>query len=117
MSEGSGIDDLINLIDGAMSFIDNNEDKIKRLTGVNELNIEDGEPLTDLHKTEDKVLITLEVNEDIDSISIKRDNGHALFKINEKEFRAKMPDDARLEDTVANLNNGVLEAQIPRGDD
>lgn len=112
------VDDIYELIKGGMDVLDEHEDKLDNLFGSNDsIEIGDNEPLKDLTKSEDEVKVTVETDSDLDSISIRKEEDSVIISMGEKEVIAKTPEDVNLSGVDANLNNGVLDVTIPRGDD
>ena len=80
--------------------------------------ISDQDPLTQLEKTSDKVIIGLEVpGGDFADAAISHDRGVVAIEVDGKVFRANVPDDVDLEGLEYSFSNGVLDITIPRTED
>lgn len=111
-----GIKDIIKLIEDATSYIDDNRDMIESITGSGRIRLRDEDPLVEATKTEEKVIITMEVSgESFSNISLMYNDGVLKVDFNGDVVTADVPGDIMMEDADASLNNGVLNIEIPRG--
>lgn len=111
------IRNILDLADGIVSFIEENQDTISDAFGGKGVSLSDRDPLKSIVKEDDIVIVTIETKDEVDEVGFKRKDGKVRFMINDKSIKVSMPEDARLGDAEAVLNNGVLEVKVPRGDE
>lgn len=115
MGRKDTLKDLFEMVEEGAELVDNNEELLSRLTGGGHtLQLQDGDMLREVKKQNDKVLIITETEKEYDKVSIGKENGNVVIGLDGKELVAEVPDDCRLKDVEANLNNNVLEVTIPR---
>lgn len=115
---GFNLRDLLELADGLVDYIEDNRGTIETMTGANRIRLEDDDPLREVIKEDDKVLLTLEVKDtDFSDVRLEYKKGVLRVKYNDNVVTAKVPGDIKMEDSRIELNNGVLDITIPRGGD
>jgi HSP20 family molecular chaperone IbpA len=74
------------------------------------------QPLTEVQLTGEEMLVTVEVADaSMDSVNLSADGDELTVMYGGEEVVVEeVPDDVRLEDGEANMNNGVLTLNIPR---
>jgi len=114
------VKDLMELGRRGSKFIDENEDLIRSVVGPVEnrtrVRVTDMQPLTEVQLTDKRMLVTVEVTDaSMDSVNLSA-NGDELTVMygGEEVVVEEVPDDVRLKDGEANMNNGVLTLNIPR---
>lgn len=118
MSERDKLDDIYDLLKTGAELLDEHEDKLKNVMGGSgEVNLTEQAPLKHIEKTDDEVIITVEGDGGFSSISVMQHDGKVVIEMNEKEVIAEVPDDVNIGETNAQMNNGVLDVTIPRGED
>lgn len=117
MSERDKLEEIFEMFQDGMDLIEENEDKIERIMGrAGKVKLGDDDPLKELMKTDEEVLIMVETKDDFSSIGVEEEDGGVKISLNEKIVKADIPDDCVVQDVDANLTNGVLEVTIPRGE-
>lgn len=116
MSNKDKIDDIFDLVRSGIDLIDEHEDKLNNILNSSQdsIRIDDRSPLTSFQKSEDEVTITVETKEEFESISISKSGGEVTISLNDKDVVADVPRDVDIKQVDANLNNGVLDVNIPR---
>lgn len=127
MSDKERDANIFELIGDAAEAIDkireDNEELINRVSEAvggegQTVSLTDQEPLTQLDKTAEEVIITLEVPEgSFPGAKISNDGNVVAIEVNDKVFKAEVPSDVDLDGLSYNCSNGVLEITIPREDD
>lgn len=112
-------DDLFDLAEDVRDIANEHDDKIRSLFGKeNKIYLRDSEPLVNANKTDDRVLVELEIV-DADGVA------DFSFKYNEQKNQMKvvsptgtisfmLPDDVDMDNIEASFNNGILSLDIPR---
>jgi len=101
-------------------FLDENEELVERIkdmggSGDASFQISDREPLTQLEKNEDEVVLVMEVDPaSYDEAVVSNNDGDLMIRMGDKTYKAELPDDANFDKFSYNYNNGVLEARVPR---
>lgn len=117
MSDGGrhGIRDLVELFDDIMQVVEQNEGKIRKLTGNDgHIDISEQNNLTEVSRHDDRVIITMETTEDFSSIDVEHEDGTYFISMGGQTYAVKVPVDIIPKKTSAELNNGVLTVVIPR---
>jgi ABC-type hemin transport system substrate-binding protein len=112
------IGDLLDTADKVIDVAKDNEDTIKEVVGGDEEHdIKDREPLRELHKDEDKVLIVLEhEGGEPEKAGVEYKNGSLIVELGDMEYVAEAPRDILLDTMDTNYSNGVFELEIQRGE-
>jgi len=114
-SDKEKIDEIIDLVEKTVSFVDEHEGKVKKILGEDDnLSLEQDDLLSELIRNEDSVRIIAETKDEYDEITVQKDGNYVVIGLGDESMRAEVPDDAKIEDVSATLNNKVLEVEIPR---
>lgn len=106
---------IMDLLDDAIGYVEENRDTFESIFGGSRLRLGEHDPLMEASKMDDRVIITLEVSsEEFSNVSLEYDNGKLKIRFNGKSVIADVPGDIVMEDANADLNNGVLNLEIPR---
>lgn len=127
-SQGFGGDDdedkndverLLEGLQSAKSWYDNNRDLFERLAGnTGGVDLAGGEPVSEAHVDEDRVLIVADVaGEDDTELRLKFYDGKVKGKLGDRKFSVNVPNDVEEDSIEADMKNGVLRVEIEREGD
>jgi len=122
MVDRNKVDEIMAMVDSLMDFVEENDEMIDRLqgggsSGGDTVDLSDQTPLREAIRDDDRVIIASEVKGEVSSINVSEDDGEVVIGINGQELRTSVPNDVDIDGTSANVNNGVLEVEIPRTGD
>lgn len=116
MSDDNKDKGFFDMLDKAVSFYEENRDTIENVVSEGDgVQIDDDGPLKAAVVNEDEAKITVDVGKDnLQDIEIKLNGTTAVLVIGSNTITAEVPEDVIMDDASAELNNGVLNVQIPR---
>lgn len=110
------IERLLEGLQSAKQWYDNNRDLFDRLTGdPGGVDLAGGEPVSEAHVDEDRVLIVADVTgTNATELNLKFYDGKVKGKLGDRKFSVNVPNDV-IEDSIeADMKNGVLRVDIER---
>lgn len=122
--DSGGIDDMIDLVEKATELYRDNEDKINEMVGKegNRMVIEEQESLKTYNVTEEEITVTIETTlagESQMGLEYDADNNNLIVKSGgDDEYIIDLKqNDVDISSIDYEINNGVLNITIPRGDE
>lgn len=116
MKEDNNNNGIFDMVDAAIDFYEDNEDKFRKFIGTNDtVKIDDKSPLKQAHVMDDKVNIAIETGSDgIGEIHLEETEKGLIMGVGNRKVQVEVPSDVDTSKADANLNNGVLDIVIPR---
>lgn len=108
--------DFVDIIRGAIDVYEENKHLLDGIdSDSNKLDVSEREPLQQVVKSEESVIVTMEVSSsDLDQITLNLEGEKAVIGIGSSTLEVSVPEDAEVGSADATLNNGILEVTIPR---
>jgi len=114
------IERLLNGLSSAKSWYEDNKDLFERFaSGGESVDLAGGEPISEAHVDEDKVLIVADVS-GVDATQLELDfyDNRVEGKFGGRKFNVDVPSDVDEDSIEADMKNGVLRVELDReGDD
>ena len=113
------IDRLFDAVEKMRDVYENNKDLVDGVgSGRDSISLDDKEPLTEAHLTDDEVIVVADVNKSAPvemAVGFKEDS--ILFEVDGEEFEVDVPADVEEESLDASIKNGVLRVELDRADE
>lgn len=112
------IESWFELFEDAKEFYDDNEGRIKDVMGKKGVvSLRDTQPLTQADKLEDEVYIVAETRQDnVGGIGFLYNEKQNMMTLDmgDDQVQVLLPSDVLVNETEAEINNGVLSVTVPR---
>lgn len=113
------IDRLFDAVEKMRDVYENNKDLVGNIGEDGDtITLDDKEPLTEAHLTDDEVVVVADVNKSAPlEMAVGFKENSILFDVDGKEFEVDVPADVKEESLDASIKNGVLRVELDRADD
>lgn len=98
-------------------FWEENQDRLKEITGSSTVSLADNQPLTHAQKKDGKIIISTDVssrNSGEMSLEYKPKDSAMIIEAGGKRTKVRLPEDVLFNQASTEVNNGVLNVEMPR---
>lgn len=116
MTDKDKSNNIFDMLDKAVEFYEQNKDMIEgAVPSSGNVSIGEDDPLKKAMVNDDKVIIIVDVGTDkLEDIRLSLNGTKAEIGIGNDSVMVDVPTDVNMDSASAQLNNGILEVEIPR---